>query len=136
MAVRNVAVLVLYNEKKEVLLQHRSKDAQRLPNYWAFFGGGIERGETPVRTLRREILEELEYEVSSPTLVFEQKFIWKDDENTKYVFVERYNQNKPLVQHEGQAMQWYALEDLSGLLMSNHDKEALIKIREYLESIN
>ena len=60
MAVRNVSVLALYNDQKEILLQHRSKDALRLPDYWAFFGGGIEGEETPEQAIAREILEELE----------------------------------------------------------------------------
>lgn len=132
MAVRNVAVLALYNDKKEILLQHRSVDASRLPNYWAFFGGGIEVGETPEQALTREILEELEYDVATPQLVYTQKFDYKGVENTKYVFVEKYDSKKKLVQHEGQGMGWWKSENLNKLLIVDHDQAALSKIKIFL----
>ena len=132
MAVRNVAVLALYNEQKEILLQHRSKDAVRLPDYWAFFGGGIEAGETPEQALAREIFEELEYIVSAPQLILTQKFNYKEDENTKYVFVEKYELGKKLTQHEGQGMAWWKFKDLDKLLVIDHDRIALSKVQEFL----
>ena len=98
MAVRNVSALALYNDHKEILLQHRSKDAPRLPDYWGFFGGGIEREESPDQALAREIDEELEYMVRSAQLIFIQKFTHEHEENTKYVFIEKYNSANPLVQ--------------------------------------
>ena len=135
MAVRNVSVLVLYNDQKEILLQHRSKDAVRLPDYWAFFGGGIEAGETPEQALNREILEELEYPAAAPKLIFSQKFTYKEDENAKYVFVEKYDPKKPLIQHEGQGMGWWKFEDLEKLKIVDHDRIALAKVREYLSKL-
>lgn len=134
MAMRNVSVLALYNDRKEILLQHRSKDALRLPNYWGFFGGGIEGGETPEDALAREIREELEYTVSSPQLIFMQKFIHEKDESTKFVFIEKYNPANSLVQHEGQAMRWWKFTELSTLLVVDHDRIALAKIQTYLHT--
>ena len=134
MAVRNVSVLVLYNDQKEILLQHRSKEALRLPDYWALFGDGIEGKETPEQALAREILEELEYEVVSPKLIFTQKFTYKEDENTKYVFVEKYNPARPLTQHEGQEMRWCKFEDLDDLLIVDHDRIVLSKIQKFLNA--
>ena len=134
MAVRNVAVLVLYNNKKEILLQHRSKDALRLPDHWAFFGVGIEGEETPEQALAREIIEELEYNVVTPKLIFTQKFNYKDDVNTKYVFVEKYNEKQKLVQHEGQEMGWWKFENLNNLLIIDHDRIALSEIKKFLNA--
>lgn len=71
---RNVSLLLLFDEKKRILLQHRTDDAPRLAGYWAFFGGGIEKGETPEDAVRREIMEELEYELVNPNLVMVQDF--------------------------------------------------------------
>ena len=33
------------------------------PGHWACFGGAVQAGETPVQTLRRELREELEFEM-------------------------------------------------------------------------
>ena len=35
------------------------------PGHWACFGGAVRPGETPLDTLRRELREELEFEISS-----------------------------------------------------------------------
>ncbi|MDO8590268.1 MAG: NUDIX domain-containing protein [bacterium] len=132
MAVRNISVLALYNKDKEILLQHRDEDAKRLPNYWGFFGGGIEKGETPEAALEREIFEELEYKVSKPVRVLVQKFNWKEDENIKYVFVEEYDSSQPLIQHEGQGKSWRKFDDLGNLQMIDHDMLAIAEIRKFL----
>lgn len=134
MAVRNVSVLALYNDHKEILLQYRSNDAPRLANHWAFFGGGIEPGESPEEALAREIHEELEYTVSSPRLIFTQTFIHEKDESTKYVFAEEHNPAIPLVQHEGEAMRWWKFTDFGTLLIAEHDRVALARIQTYLHA--
>ena len=41
--VKNVSVILLFNEKIEVLLQQRALDAKRAPGKWGFFGGDIEK---------------------------------------------------------------------------------------------
>ena len=134
MAIRNISILILYNDKGEILLQHRSKNAKRLPDYWGFFGGGIEVGETPEQALARELLEELEYHVKNPVLINEQNFIWNGDKNTKYVFIERYDSNQKLIQHEGQEMQWLTSKELGKLQIVDHDLEIISIVNKHLES--
>ena len=53
------AVIILKDEHGRILLQHRDEKAPRYPNYWGFFGGGVEEGETPEVALKREAKEEL-----------------------------------------------------------------------------
>ncbi len=135
MAVRNVSVLILYNDLKEILLQHRAMDAKRLPNYWAFFGGGLEPGETAEQTLKREIQEELEYIVRDPKLIYAQKFTHEEDKNTKYVFVEKFDKSQNLIQHEGQEMGWFRFDKLDDLLIVDHDRIALEKVEKFIKNI-
>jgi 8-oxo-dGTP diphosphatase len=45
----------------EFYLSHRSKNAKQFPNFWSFWGGGIEVEETPEEAMIREIQEELEW---------------------------------------------------------------------------
>src|SRR6266849_7078471 len=75
MAARNVSVLILYNNDSKILLQHRTKDAPTFPDYWAFFGGGIEEGESAEQAVKREGLEELGYAVTAATLLTVQRFV-------------------------------------------------------------
>ena len=134
-AVRDVSLFILYTAIGKILLQHRSKDAARLPNYWAFFGGGIEQGESPRRALEREILEELSYRVHTPYFLIAQTIREEEEENTKYVFVEQY-QNQPLQLGEGQAMGWFSPDETTGLNMIEHDRVVIEHIRDYLKQLS
>lgn len=83
MAVPDVSLLILYTSSGRLLLQHRTPDAFTLPNYWAFFGGGIEAGETPADALEREALEELSYRVQKPCFLMAQTVRDGEDLSTK-----------------------------------------------------
>ena len=65
---REVSILIPYKDqggKILVYLQKRAKDATRLPDYFGFFGGGIEENENSEEALVREIQEELTYALDS-----------------------------------------------------------------------
>ena len=85
MAVRDVSLLILYTTTGQILLQHRTPDAFSLPNHWAFFGGGIEAGESTMEALKREALEELSFHVQIPYFLMAQTVRDGEDLNTKYV---------------------------------------------------
>lgn len=82
------AVIVLKDEQGKILLQQRDKKAPRYPNYWGFFGGGIEKEETPEIALKREAKEELEIE-NLENYKFFGKYKLNDEEGTfeEYVFI-------------------------------------------------
>ena len=126
---RNVSIIILYDKDRKILLQHRAEDAKRLPGYWAFFGGGIEKGETPEQAVKRETLEELGYTLKNPKMIMKQKFFWKDEKNEKYVYMEEYDPSKKLILGEGQNLGWYHLSDLKKLKIVDHDIEVLKYIK-------
>jgi len=128
--VRNVSIIILYDKDKKILLQHRAEDAKRLPGYWAFFGGGIEEGETPEQAVKREAFEELHYTLHSPKLLLKQKFNSKDDESEKYVYMEAYDPTKKIVLAEGQNLWWYHLSEIDTLKIIDHDREVLKYIED------
>ena len=134
MAVRDVSVFIFYSLTGHILLQHRTDDAIRLPGYWAFFGGGIEKGENPTEALKREIREELFYQVQNPKFLLAQKVRDGENDNTKYVFVEQY-QDQPLQLGEGQAMGWFSPDETQGLKMIDHDRFVVEQVRDYLNRL-
>jgi 8-oxo-dGTP diphosphatase len=131
MARRNVSVLILYDNDSKILLQHRTKDAPTFPDYWAFFGGGVEEGESAEQAVKRESLEELGYELTTPRLFAAQTFVHKGSEYTKHVFVERYN-GKALTLGEGQAMGWFLVAETRDLTMNDHDRSTIDAIKNIL----
>ena len=127
---RNVAIIILYDQDKKILLQHRAEDAERLPGYWAFFGGGIEAGETPEQAVKREALEELNYALDKPRLIMKQDFLSKDETNEKHVFVEEFDPSKKITIGEGQNFGWFHLSEINGLKIIDHDIEVLKYIKD------
>jgi len=127
---RNVAIIILYDQDKKILLQHRAEDAERLPGYWAFFGGGIEAGETPERAVKRETLEELNYTLKNPRLIMKQDFLSKDETNEKHVFVEEFDPSKKITLGEGQNFGWFHLSEINKLKIIDHDIEVLKYIKD------
>ena len=128
--VRSVALIILYDKERRILLQHRDENIRRLPGYWAFFGGGIKSGEDPEETIKRETLEELNYILRDPKLIMVQKLEDKSQKELKYVFVEKYINKNILKLQEGQGMDWYRISDTGGLKMADYDRKILDYIKD------
>lgn len=61
-----VAIAILHQDRK-FLMQLRDNIPNILyPGHWGFFGGHLELGETPEDAVRREVLEEIGYEMRNP----------------------------------------------------------------------
>ena len=69
MAYRQVAAVILYNERNEILLQKKDLTFPRWPGCWCMFGGGVEGNEDPETALKREIKEERDYDLGEITLL-------------------------------------------------------------------
>ena len=54
------------DDEREYFLQKRSMAAKTNAGLFGLFGGGAEGDETAEEALRREVIEELEYEPKSP----------------------------------------------------------------------
>lgn len=59
---RKHAIIVFYDTNKKILLQNR-KNISKRGEEWGFFGGGLEKGETPEEAVVRETQEELGYDL-------------------------------------------------------------------------
>lgn len=64
------AKILLLNSKNELLLYLRDdKPSIPHPGFWDLIGGGVEKGETPLMTLKREIKEEIDSEVREVQII-------------------------------------------------------------------
>lgn len=128
-----VSLIVLYDYERRYLLQHRTADAERLPDHWAFFGGGIKKNETPVEAVHRETFEELNYRLNDPMLVLDQPFMIDGIDGYMYVFIESLRGGKSdLRLQEGQGWGWFHLSEIRPLKMIERDRDILRRIEEFL----
>ena len=129
---RDVSLMILYDREKRVLLQHRAKDAVRAPDFWAFFGGGIDQGETPDQALAREAMEELHWTVKNPRklFVFDAQPFGK--ESLLHVYVEECLDASALILGEGQGWGWFHFEEIKDLKISPWDREIVKQVIDAL----
>ncbi len=106
MAVVHVAVGVILNDAKQILITQRSADSHQ-GGLWEFPGGKVESGETLEQALLRELNEELGIEVgrSSPLLQVHHDYGDKTVLLDVCVVWEFVGNARGL---EGQAMKWVA----------------------------
>lgn len=123
------AEIILYDDKKRILFQHRTDDASTYPNYYGLFGGGIEKGEAPRDTIIRECYEELEYRLREPKSVLNIicDSIYGEKRN-KFIFMEKYDKSQKLILHEGQGLEWIRLDKIDKYNILPHDLEVFKNI--------
>ena len=108
------AVIVPYNSRKEVLLQLR--DIEPGINTWVLFGGKIEKGEKPEETLKRELKEELEWNIKNFTLfnVYLPN-LTKNQERKLFVYMTPLESIKNFKIHEGFKFNFFSKEELKNI---------------------
>lgn len=71
---RNVAGIILKKEGRFLLQLRDNKKEILNPNMWAFFGGGVEKGEEPIEGVIREVKEELNLDFKKEELRYITRF--------------------------------------------------------------
>ena len=74
----NVALIAFVDVDEKILLNRRADAASEM---WEFIGGGIEVGETPLETIKREVSEEIGYSLNdvSDNLQFVESFNFENE---------------------------------------------------------
>ncbi len=128
---KQVASVVLLNEKNEMLLYLRdNKKSIPYPLYWSTLGGHVEEDETPLQALRREVREEIGFEVENP--VFLGNF---DDKVGNKVYLYKAPINKRIEElflTEGQELRFFESQRIHKLKLPPPLKEFLIKNRDHI----
>jgi 8-oxo-dGTP diphosphatase len=128
---KQLAGLVLYDCKGRFLLQHRTDDAPTFPGCWSFFGGEVEKGETPEQAVKREALEELSYSLNDPRFWTSQRFTYGEASYVSYLFLDRYDGSE-LVLGEGQGMGWFQPSEAKHLPMSGLGRQVFEELQQLL----
>lgn len=106
--------VIILNEEDEILLVKNVID----PTNWSLPGGGVERGETPLKAAQREVREELSLRLatSSLTLVADYPRGTNSIPYRAVVFVSRLSKRTVDItayqRYEIAAVQWHSLTEL------------------------
>ena len=101
------------------------------PGAWGCFGGALDAGESPLEALRRELREELEFELRDAVpisrLEFDLQAVGLRKYFRAYYLVQMDDAEiKTLVLHEGQRMKAFSYQELtSGIPVTPYDAFAL-----------
>lgn len=115
-------LVVVVNEKNEVLLQKRSYKRRYLPGKWALCAGHVQAGETEKQAAIRELVEELDMKIYQKDLEFIETYKKNGRANRKISYVYLARTNMKLEEYRIQE------DELTDLKYVHIDK--LIKITE------
>ena len=108
-----VVKAVIYNQQGRFLLQHRDNITGIIePDRWSLFGGGVEKNETLIEALERELGEELSCEVGP---IENELFRWiqAPDDSLHVCFAVRFTaREEDIILTEGQDLAWFSLSEL------------------------
>jgi 8-oxo-dGTP pyrophosphatase MutT (NUDIX family) len=122
------AGVIVVGPEGRILLQLRDDNpAIAFPNHWAITGGGMEAGETPEETARRELLEETGLMVDSlrPFGVYEET---EPDGSlcvTHFFYATTDRPANELIVGEGQELRFFDPDDLDGLTLACDHRRVL-----------
>lgn len=110
---------VIHDGRGHFLLQQRDDIAGIYePGQWGFFGGGVENGESPQEALSRELEEELEI-----AAIDAAPEVFRLDRGTYGILniglSLLIDMGQPLSLREGRSFQWFAVDEILDLPLSN-----------------
>jgi 8-oxo-dGTP diphosphatase len=117
-----IAQVLLFDRHDRLLIYLRDEKADiPFPNYWDFFGGHLEVGETPEQALVREVKEELGIELVSYEFFGSYECLEGDVyPNKKYIYRARIDRTiDELTLHEGQRLASIELDQCSDFKFAN-----------------
>lgn len=122
------AVIKAVNEKDETIIFATQRGYGELQGGWEFPGGKIENGETPQEALKREIMEELDTEISVGKLIDTIEYDYpKFHLSMDCFWCEIINGNLVLKEHED--ARWLTKEQLQDVKWLPADITLIGKIR-------
>lgn len=118
--------VIIHDRNGKILLQLRDEEPEK--DKWVLFGGSVEPNETEEEAVRREIKEELKYQMTGIHLF--KRYRHGDVEQPIYV-VEEPVSLKDLTLCEGSDMRFFKPEEINSLDIGFNYKEIVL---DYLSS--
>lgn len=132
------ALILPYNNKGEILIQDRSNIRKKIRMNWGYFGGSIEKGETPIEAVIRETEEELGLRINWQELKFIGVIKDKprpDTQIIRHAFLWKMNTDISKINlQEGKAMKFVSSNKVSDYMELKGDKELASKADELLKN--
>ncbi len=128
MKIRKVACLVLYDDKKRILIQDR-REISRIGEVFGWFGGGVEEGETHEETITREAKEELDIDIKDFDFVAEYPLNFPNFKARIKLFITKMP-NQKIICTEGKPL-WITLKQAKTKLLPR-EAAVLPKIKEFI----
>lgn len=134
---RKVAAIVFYKNNK-IILQERGSHS-KFGEEWGFFGGGLEKGETPEQAVIRETKEELGIDISNKKVEFlgvsrgRLKEYNAEAEVNLFLSPLDFPQSF-LKQNEGRSMKMFTIDEVKKLKINPWNQSALDSIKKFLAS--
>src|SRR3989344_7233868 len=127
---RDVAEAIIYNERKEVLMQKKTIDYPIYPGgVWCFFGGEVEDNENPLETVKREIKEEIGIEADDEDIELVYERDYKIDtrfEGKQYGFKVRFRGKLSDIRlNEGAGFAFFDKSEFDRINIPNMEKNSL-----------
>jgi 8-oxo-dGTP pyrophosphatase MutT (NUDIX family) len=113
----NVAVVILHDPEGRILLHKRKgEDQTDVEGFWLLPGGTIEEGESPGVAIRREIGEELGYELTNPRPFAIQDFhIEGKADGRRHIFAQKCEDCTQIRSLEDFELQWIHPDKIEGV---------------------
>lgn len=120
---------ILVNSGGQILLQFRDQYSKHYQNMWCFPGGSLERNETPLQALLREVKEEFNIILDLDKCTELMRHDLPYDESV-LVFVCKVARDQLTELHEGKAIRWFEMDDIKNTELGFEQNKVVVPVLE------